>query len=211
MSKIEIIPADDAVFNEPVAGLGDLLLFLFDLRELSRVANGNGACEPIGQFDLVELLLDSLPQFQIVDIAQDEQGFDDLTERFEGLIKRVLAGIGIEPPKDIGGCVLLELDSSDKPQKLIPVFADQRVIDSLVRLNFPIFFNPVFRFENIKGLLTDALDARGERKAQQMGEAENRFGVAVCVGGMDVAFDNIIVHETVDHISAFALCCADHE
>ena len=105
MSKIEIIPADDAVFNEPVAGLGDLLLFLFDLRALSRVANGNGAGEPIGQFDLVELLLDSLPQFQIVDIAQDEQGFDDLTERFEGLIKRVLAGIGIEPPEDIGGCV----------------------------------------------------------------------------------------------------------
>ena len=53
MSKIETIPADDAVLNEPVAGLGDLLLFLFDLRELSRVANGNGAGESIGQFNLV--------------------------------------------------------------------------------------------------------------------------------------------------------------
>ncbi len=57
------------------------MLFLFGLCELAGIADSNGAGEAIGEFDLVELLLDGLPQFDIIDIAQDKQRFDDLADR----------------------------------------------------------------------------------------------------------------------------------
>jgi len=47
-----------------------------------------------------------------------------LAKGFEGLIKGMLAGIGVEPPEDIGGSVFLELDGGDKPQQVIPIFSD---------------------------------------------------------------------------------------
>ena len=69
MGEIEIIPADDAVLDQPVAGLGDFLLFLFGLGELAGIANGDSAGKTVGQFDLVELLLNGLAQFNVIDIA----------------------------------------------------------------------------------------------------------------------------------------------
>jgi len=58
----EVIPTDDAVFGEAMAGLGDLLFLFFSLGELAGVTHGDGAGEMIGAFALVELALDDLPQ-----------------------------------------------------------------------------------------------------------------------------------------------------
>ena len=43
--EVEIVPADDAVLDEPVAGFGDLLFFLFGLGELTGIADGDSAGE----------------------------------------------------------------------------------------------------------------------------------------------------------------------
>ncbi len=58
----EIVPADDAVPDQPVAGFGDFLLFLLGLGELAGIADGDGAGETVRQFDLAELHFNRLPQ-----------------------------------------------------------------------------------------------------------------------------------------------------
>lgn len=60
-AEIEIVPADDAVLDQPVAGFGDLLLLFFGLNELAGIADGDGTGKAVGQFDFVELLLNGLP------------------------------------------------------------------------------------------------------------------------------------------------------
>ena len=58
----EVISADDAVFNQSVAGFGNLLFFLFGLGELARVADSHGTSESVGEFDLgVRAILLMLP------------------------------------------------------------------------------------------------------------------------------------------------------
>ena len=109
--EIEIIPADDGVPDQPVAGFCDLLLFLFGLGVFARVSYGHGAGEAVGEFDLVELFLDGLPEREVIDIAQDKEGFDDLSEGFEGLIQSMLARVGVQSSEDVGRGVFLELDS----------------------------------------------------------------------------------------------------
>lgn len=44
-----------------------------------------------------------------------------------------------------------------------------------------------------------------------MREAKNRLGVAVRVGRMDITFNDIVVHQSVDDIGTFAISCAYHQ
>lgn len=55
--EVEIVPADDAVFDELVAGFGDLLFFLLGLGKLARVADGDGTGEAAGKLDLIDGLI----------------------------------------------------------------------------------------------------------------------------------------------------------
>ena len=100
-SEIEIVPADDAVFDEAIAGLCDFLFFLFSLGVFAWITDSHGAGEAVGEFDFVELLLDSLAQHKVINVAQDEQGFDDLPKGFHGLIQGMLPRIGIQPPENV--------------------------------------------------------------------------------------------------------------
>jgi hypothetical protein len=59
--EVEVVPADDAVLDQPVARLGELLLLLLGLQELPRAAHGHVTGEAVGQLDPAELLLDRLP------------------------------------------------------------------------------------------------------------------------------------------------------
>ena len=45
LRQIEIIPADDAVFDEPFARFGHLLIVFLGLQKLAWVADGHGARE----------------------------------------------------------------------------------------------------------------------------------------------------------------------
>ena len=113
---MEVVPADYAVPDQPVAGLGDLLLLPFGLRELAGIPDGDGTGEAVGEFGLAELPLDCLAQREVVCIAQDEEGLHDLAEGLEGLLERALAGMGIEAAEDVGRGVFLELDRGDQAQ-----------------------------------------------------------------------------------------------
>ena len=69
--QVEIVPANDAVPDEAVAALGNLLGFLFGMFDTERISDRDGPGEAVREFDLVELLLDRLPQFDLVDVAQE--------------------------------------------------------------------------------------------------------------------------------------------
>ena len=58
--EVEVVPADDAVFDQSIAGLGDFLLFLFGLGEPTRISDGDCAGEAVGQLYLVELFFNGL-------------------------------------------------------------------------------------------------------------------------------------------------------
>jgi len=206
-----MVPADDGVPDQPVAGFRDLLFLLFGPGVFAGVSDGHGAGETVGQFDLVELFLDGLPWSRIVDVAQDEEGLDDLPEGLQGLIQGMLPRVRVQPPKDVRGGVLLEFDGGHKAQKVVPVFMDNCLIDGPVWPNGPVGVGLLFWFEDVQGLFADALDAWGKGEPQQMGQAEDSLGVAVSVGGMDITFHDVIVHEPIDDIGAFAIRHADHQ
>ena len=44
-----------------------------------------------------------------------------------------------------------------------------------------------------------------------MARGEDRFGVAKGIRGMNIAFDHFIVHQTIDHVGALALCGAEDQ
>jgi hypothetical protein len=89
--EVEIVPADDAIFDQAIAGLGNFLFLFFNLCVLARVSDSHGAGKTVSQFNFVELFFDDLSHGEIVNVSQNEQGFDDLTEGLESLIERVLA------------------------------------------------------------------------------------------------------------------------
>lgn len=60
-----------------------------------------------------------------------------MAKSFERLIKRVLTRIGIEASENIRSGVLLELDGGNQAQEIVPVLADQGVIDVIIRGDSP--------------------------------------------------------------------------
>jgi hypothetical protein len=64
-------------------------------------------------FDLVELTLDRSAQFNLVDVPQDEDRFDDLAKGFQRPIQRVLLRIGIESPEDLRGGSFFRVSSGN--------------------------------------------------------------------------------------------------
>ena len=69
-AEVQVVPADDGVLDQAVAAFGDLLCDFLALFEAAWIADGDGTGETVREFDLVELLLDGLAQFHLVDVAQ---------------------------------------------------------------------------------------------------------------------------------------------
>ena len=90
----------------------------------------------------------------------------------------MLARVKVQPPKDVGGGVFLELDGGHHAQEVIPVFHDYCFIDRFARAYRPLYRSLRFRLERIQGLFADAFDAGGKGESQQMGQTEDSF----CVG-----------------------------
>ncbi|MCY4137270.1 MAG: hypothetical protein OXF56_03265 [Rhodobacteraceae bacterium] len=90
--QVETVPADDAVPCEVGAALANLPVFFFGMFDTARIADRDspGICSRV---DLVELLLDRLPQFDLVDIMQDEHRLDDLAEGLHRGVEPVLPGV----------------------------------------------------------------------------------------------------------------------
>ena len=56
LRQIQVIPADDAILDEPFAGFGHLLVFLLRLQEFAWIADRDRAGEGVDMFDAAEHL-----------------------------------------------------------------------------------------------------------------------------------------------------------
>ena len=78
LRQVLVIPADDAILDEPFAGLGHLLVFFLSLQKFSRAADRDGASEAVHMLNAVENFLDRHAQHRLVDVAQDEQTLEEM-------------------------------------------------------------------------------------------------------------------------------------
>ena len=56
LRQIQVIPADDAILDEPFAGFGHLLVFLLRLQEFAWIADRDRARESVDMLDAAEHL-----------------------------------------------------------------------------------------------------------------------------------------------------------
>ena len=95
LGEIQVVPADNAVFDQTLTPFSHLLLLLLDLQDFSGIADRDCPSEVMSMFNLVKLALNRLSRLNIIDVAKDEQGFDDLAKGLQRPIKRVLLGVRI--------------------------------------------------------------------------------------------------------------------
>ena len=93
LCQVEVFPAYYAVPDQSIAAFGDLLIGLFSVFQTIWISDRDSACESVRQFDLVQLLLNGLAQFDLLDVVQDEHRFDDLAESLHPLIEAALVRV----------------------------------------------------------------------------------------------------------------------
>ena len=71
LRQVEVIPAYYAVPDQSIAAFCNLLIGLVSVFQTIWISDRNGAGEPVRQFDFVQLLLNGLAQFELVDVVQD--------------------------------------------------------------------------------------------------------------------------------------------
>jgi hypothetical protein len=75
-----VIPADDAILDEPFAGFGHLLVFLLRLQEFTWIADRDRAREGVDMLDGAEHFFNGHAQHRLVDHSQNEDAFEDLAD-----------------------------------------------------------------------------------------------------------------------------------
>jgi hypothetical protein len=83
----------------------------------------------MGVLDLVELVFDGLPKFEVIDVAKDEDRFDNLAEALQRSVEGMLFGGGVESPEDLRGSRLLEFDGCNESENIVPVVFGDLGID----------------------------------------------------------------------------------
>jgi hypothetical protein len=129
-------------------------------------------------------------------------GFANL---FERLRQGVLPRIGVEPPEQLGSGRFLQLDGGNEAEHLVPLRFNEGLFDipigeELVALLFVFtsFAKP------IQLLVCERLNPWGKGKPQEMERTKDNFAIAVGIRGVNVAFDDVVVHEAIDDIGGFA-------
>ena len=75
LRQIQVIPADDAILDQPFAGFGHLLVFLLRLQEFAWIADRDRAREGVDMLDAAEHLFNGHAQHWLVDHSQNEDAF----------------------------------------------------------------------------------------------------------------------------------------
>ena len=147
-----------------------------------------------------------MPKFEVIDVAQDEDRFDNLAEGLQRSVKGMLLRVGVESPEDFRGSRLLEFDGCNESEDVVPVILDDLSVDIARRGDFDLCAIPdPSALEGVKPLAFEVLDPGCIREPQQMHGPKNHLTIAVSVGRMDVAFHHIVVHKAVDHVGALPL------
>jgi hypothetical protein len=129
LGKIEVIPANDGVFDEPPASFGHFLFDLFPRQKVMVVPERDGLRELIGIFALVQLLFNRLPKFHVINETQNKVRFRDFAEFFERLIQGMLFRVGVESSEELRGGGFFQLDGGNEAQDLVPLGFDERRFD----------------------------------------------------------------------------------
>ena len=75
LRQVQVIPADDAILDEPFAGFGHLLVLLLRLQEFTWIADRDRACEGVNMLDAAEHLFNGHAQSRLVNYSQNEDAF----------------------------------------------------------------------------------------------------------------------------------------
>ena len=76
LGELQVVPANDGVHQQALAGLGHQLLGARGGVKFLVAPVPDGVGQAVGALALVELLLDALAQLDLVNVAQQELGFD---------------------------------------------------------------------------------------------------------------------------------------
>jgi hypothetical protein len=101
LSQEQIVPANDRVLNEPATAFGQILFDLIGLQDFLIVPEGDRAREFLRTLDFVELLLNRLPEEGIINVAEEEEGLGNFAKFLQGLVQRMLLGVGVESFKEL--------------------------------------------------------------------------------------------------------------
>ena len=136
----------------------------------------DGVGQAVGAFALVELLLDALAQFDLVDVAQQKLGFNQPAQLFQGPVKRVLAGLGVEAAEQTRGLAVTQLQGDDQAQDLVPVPGDAFGVEARVgQQRLPQLAVGGHGLPAVELLVGELADARLVGDAQHAGHGENDF------------------------------------
>jgi hypothetical protein len=133
--------------------------------------------------DFVELLLDGLAKLEIIDVAENEDGFQDSPEGFESSVESVLFGIGVEPSEEIRSGGFLQLDGNNESENVVSVLLNEFSSDVARGFDCPSrSVNVLVGVEEVELLPFEVLDSWSVGKTELMHDAEDGFGIAVSIG-----------------------------
>ena len=138
LRQVKVISAYYAVPDHSIAAFCNLLIGLVSVFQTIWISDRNGAGEPVRQFDFVQLLLNGLAQFDLVDVVQDEHRLDDLAESLHRLIEAMLVRIGIQAAENARCRCLFEFDRNDQAQKVVPGFENDLLVYIFLWRNHPV-------------------------------------------------------------------------
>ena len=144
-----------------------------------------------------------MPKFEVIDVAQDEDRFDNFAEGLQGSVEGMLLGVGVESPEDLRSSRLLEFDRCNESENIVPVVFNELGVDIARGGDFELCaIQAPSALEGVKPLAFEILDSGCIREPQQMHGPKNHLTIAVGVGRMDVAFHHIVVHKAINQVGA---------
>ena len=152
----------------------------------------------------VELRFDRLPEFEIVTVSQDKEGFWNLPEFLQCLIKRMLSGIGVKALEQLRRGRHLQLDGGNKAQNIIPLILNKTFADVAIRqqrVSLRLVVPAVLK--GVELLAAQSFDPRCKLETQEVSYAKDDLRIAMRVGRMHVALDHVIVHQPIDDVGRF--------
>ena len=75
----------------------------------------------------------------------------------------------------------------------------------------PLFLRLFTILEGVKLLPTETFDSWSVFKVQEVSGPEYTFCRPMRIGRMDIAFDHVVVHQPVDHVSCLPFRTTDHD
>ena len=169
LREVQVAPADNGIHQQALAGLGYQLLGAGGGVKLLVAPVPDSVSHAVGTLALVESLLDALAQPRLVDVAQQELGFDQSAQLLQGPVERVLAGVGFELAEQAGSLAVAQLQGDDQAQYLVPVPGNPFGVEARVgQQGLPQLAVGSHRFLAVELLVGELADVRLGRSLREV-------------------------------------------